>query len=116
MAKGETTRKGLKNLYLASKGVSPQGSKLDESEKLKDDEFKTKAFVSLKTSLLKVFNEIQLAIDLNVMPDGVLDMLIEEAKKEIDAKKDKQEIDRLLAKANKDSIQTENVDISKFFK
>ena len=43
-------------------------------------------------------------------------MLIEEAKKEIDAKKDKQEIDRLLAKANKDSIQTENVDISKFFK
>ena len=26
------------------------------------------------------------------------------------------EIDRLLAKANKDSIQTENVDISKFFK
>jgi len=44
MAKGETTRKGLKNLYLASKGVSPQGSKLDESEKLKDDEFKTKGF------------------------------------------------------------------------
>lgn len=53
MAKGETTRKGLKNLYLASKGVSPQGSKLDESEKLKDDEFKTKAFVSLKNRSFK---------------------------------------------------------------
>lgn len=116
MARGETIRKGFKTLFLASKGFSPQGSKLASSEVLEDGEFRKQAYKSLKTGLVKAFNEIQLAIELDVMPNNVLDMLIEEAKKGIDAKKEKREVERILSKANKDDIRTEDTDISKFFK